>query len=349
MTDACGSAIVASPRLRTSSSQCLASVRAPPNEYPVPCASALRLEQELVDQREREDEEEHHEANGAGIAEPVRVEGLLEEVDAGHHRRVRRAALAVRQDVDADVPLQGLDDRQDGDQFDLPHDEGHIDAEDARPGRGAIEARGVHDILRDILQPGEVDEHVGAARPRELDHHVGPEGGVRRGEPEFRLLAEMLEHVVEESLAGHRVVEVLPQEQDDEEGDDGGDEHEDAPELLRPLAGEVENRLGDDDRHREGDRQVEDEDDEDILQRPPEGRVVQDLLEVGEADEVVDPKAVPIVERLLEDEEGRPVLEYHEEHERGQEKEIDQPHPPDALPDIRGAARPGGDIRPPCR
>jgi hypothetical protein len=109
------------------------------------------------------------------------------------------------------------------------------------------------------------------------------------------------------------------------------DQQEDPPELLRPLAGEVEDRLGDDDRHGERDGEVEDQDDKDVAQRLAEDRVLRQLAEVGQAHVVVDAEAVPVVERLLEHQVGRPVLEDRQEDERRHEERVDQAHPPDPL------------------
>src|SRR5581483_6809650 len=88
----------------------------------------------------------------------------------------------------------------------------------------------------------------------------------------------------------------------------------------------------------EGDRQIEDEDDEDVLEGFAEDGIVEDLFEVREADEVVDAEAVPIVEGLLEHEDRGPVLEEREQDEGGKEEGVHEAHAPDALPDIRRAA-----------
>src|SRR5690606_21943485 len=133
------------------------------------------------------------------VAELVLDERLLVEVE--HHRQplVVRAAGVPDEDLRLREKLEPADRRGDEGEEDYRAQQGHGDVLEEIPLRGAVDLRGLVEVVRDRLQAGEVDDGVVAGpapdnhrRDRDLDTP-------RLVEPGDALGADALETGVQEA------------------------------------------------------------------------------------------------------------------------------------------------------
>ena len=284
----------------------------------------------LVGQRERERDHEHDHRDRARIAELEALEAPVDHVDRHRVRRVHRAAAGHHpHEVEE---LQRADDAQEDRDADGRAEQRERHVAEHLPAGRAVDDRGLFQLARDLLQAGEVEDHVEAeVLPGDgHEHRVEHDAGV--GEP---FLLPRQDAVREPAGLQHQ--------REDDAGDHLG-EHErrevqDAQE--RPaLDARVEHQR-DTERERQLQREREDDEDAVVPQRAREHVVAEGAPEVLEPDEVVEvrepvPLEAAVVDRLQDGRDDQQPVE----HERGREEQRDGGPPP---PGTRAACPADGD------
>ncbi len=186
---------------------------------------------ELQDRQDRDGEEQHDRDRGP-VAAVIALESLF--VDVLHHDigRVERAALRHQVDLVEDLELQDQLDGQD--QRRHRPDQRPGDVAEPREAVGAVEGRGVVDVLRDALQAGDEQQDVEPVGPPDRDEGDRRHGPERVGPHRHGMAEQQPDRVL--GNAELRVQHPLPDQEHHRHGQDVGQEEGGEDEALQPAA-----------------------------------------------------------------------------------------------------------------
>ena len=126
------------------------------------------------------DDRRQHPGERRGVAHAEVAERLLVEVERVEQRRVDRPAGAAGDDEGRREGLERLDRLHHRVEEDHRRQQRQRDLAELPPLRGAVDARGLVHVLRDLAQTGEEDDHRRAELPdREQDQRLERVVGVR--------------------------------------------------------------------------------------------------------------------------------------------------------------------------
>ena len=173
--------------------------------------------------------------------------------------------------------------------------------------------------MRDSLQAGVEDQHGEGADPGETQEDEGAEGSVRVGQP--RRVKPAKTKIFQDDVDDPAYfVKVLPGEDADDPGQAEREAEGNPEPVLRSRVAEAVDKEGHQQAGRHPNRYPDDGPPEQMHERAQEDGVVEQLLEVLEADPYRSGYAVPGGESSFEGSHCRPVAEEADKNECGEEE-----------------------------